>query len=407
MNYLLNEGYESNIKVSKALKSKIYINKKPYEDLSYGAGTLLLGHNSKIYKKILNNLKKNEISNYATPNIYAEQLSKILYNYFDAYFKKFLFCSTGSEAVLKSLRIAKAVSKKDLIVSVSGSWHGSLDQFLFYPTKSLKVESMSSGISKFYSNNLKIIPYNDIYNSSKILQKLKSKIAAVIIEPIQGCLPSEESKKYLFFLQKFCDENKIILIFDETITGIRTYEGSVHRKFKLSPSISIFGKCIGGGAPISVLGISKGISQKVNKLKKKIYFGGTFSGNSTSAFICYETIKYIKNNKKIIKELNFKTNYIKNEINQFLEKKKLKAKIYSFESMLRIVFSNKKITNRLQRDFLEKKQNVNITKFKKFLFKNKIYYPSNGVLFISNETTQKNCKFLISKISKGLNSFFK
>ena len=90
MNYLLNEGYESNIKVSKALKSKIYINKKPYEDLSYGAGTLLLGHNSKIYKNILHNLKKNEISNYATPNIYAERLSKTLYNYFDAYFKKFL-----------------------------------------------------------------------------------------------------------------------------------------------------------------------------------------------------------------------------------------------------------------------------------------------------------------------------
>ena len=407
MNYLLNEGYESNIKVSKALKSKIYINNKPYEDLSYGAGTLLLGHNSKIYKNILHNLKKNEISNYATPNIYAERLSKTLYNYFDAYFKKFLFCSTGSEAVLKSLRIAKAISKKDLIISVSGSWHGSLDQFLFYPTESLKIESMSSGISKFYSDNLKIIPYNDIYNSNKILQKSKSKIAAVIIEPIQGCLPSEESKKYLFFLQKFCDENKIILIFDETITGIRTYEGSVHRKFKLSPSISIFGKCIGGGAPISVLGISKGLGQKINKLKKKIYFGGTFSGNSTSAFICYETIKYIKSNKRIIKELNLKTNYIKNEINQFLEKRKLKAKIYSFESMLRIVFSNKKITNRLQRDFLEKKQNVNITKFKKFLFKNKIYYPSNGVLFISNETTQKNCKFLISKISKGLNSFFK
>ena len=113
MNYLLNEGYESNIKVSKALKSKIYINKKPFEDLSYGAGTLLLGHNSKVYKKILNNLKVNKISNYAIPNIYAERLSKILYNYFDTYFKKFLFCSTGSEAVLKSLRIAKAISKKD------------------------------------------------------------------------------------------------------------------------------------------------------------------------------------------------------------------------------------------------------------------------------------------------------
>ena len=145
----------------------------------------------------------------------------------------------------------------------------------------MRPECMSSGISKFYNNNLKIIPYNDINKSNKILKKFKSKIAAVIIEPIQGCLPTENAKKYLLYLQKFCDKNKIILIFDETITGVRTYEGSVHKKFKLSPSISIFGKCIGGGAPISVVGVNKKFSKKLLDLKKRVYFGGTFSANST------------------------------------------------------------------------------------------------------------------------------
>ena len=81
----------------------------------------------------------------------------------------------GSESVLKAIRIAKAVSKKDLIVSVSGSWHGSIDQFLFSADKNLSPIANSSGLSNFYKKNLKIIPYNDIEKSKIILNKIKKK----------------------------------------------------------------------------------------------------------------------------------------------------------------------------------------------------------------------------------------
>ncbi len=407
MNYLLNEGYGNNIKVEKGLKSKIYIEGKPYEDLSYCAGTLLLGHNSNIYRKALKKLSAKNISNFAMPNVYAENLSRILYKKFDKYFDKFVFCNSGSESVMKALRIAKAVSKKDLVVSVSGSWHGSLDQFLFYPNKYLKPENTCDGISHFYKKNLKFIPYNDIENTRKILDKVRPKIAAIIVEPIQACLPMESSKKYLFYLQKYCDNNNIILIFDEMITGIRTYEGSVHKKFGLSPSISTFGKCIGGGAPIGVIALSKKLTFKINKLKNKVYFGGTFSGNSLSTFIGYETLNYIDKNKSLIRNLNEKSKYIKTEINNFIKKNNIQVKLYSFESMLRIVFTKQKIKNRYQRDFFEKNKMSKVSKFKKYLFKNRIYYPSNGILFISNETKMKNCKLIISKINEGLYKFFR
>ena len=407
MNYLLNEGYEDNIKVEKGIKSKIYIKGKAYEDLSYCAGTLLLGHNSNIYKKTLKKLSAKNISNFAMPNVYAENLSNLLYKKFNKYFEKFVFCNSGSESVMKALRIAKAVSKKDLIVSVTGSWHGSLDQFLFYPNKNLNPKNTCDGISNFYKNNLRFIPYNDIENSRKILERVKSKVAAIIVEPIQACLPLESSKEYLCYLQKYCDKNNIILIFDEMITGIRTYEGSVHKKFGLSPSISTFGKCIGGGAPIGVIALSKKLTTKINKLNKKIYFGGTFSGNSLSTFIGYETLNYIHKNMSIIKNLNKKTQYIKNEIDNFIEKNNIKVKLYSFQSMLRIVFTKQKIKNRYQRDFFEKDKLSNVSKFKKYLFENKIYYPTNGILFISNETKMKNCKFIVSKINKGLYKFFR
>jgi glutamate-1-semialdehyde 2,1-aminomutase len=407
MNYLLNEGYENNIKVEKGVKSKIYIKGKAYEDLSYCAGTLLLGHNSTIYKKTLKKLSAKNISNFAMPNIYAEDLSKLLYKKFNKYFDKFIYCNSGSESVMKALRIAKAVSKKDLIVSVTGSWHGSLDQFLFYPNKVLKPKNTCDGISNFYKNNLRFIPYNDIENSIKILKKIKSKVAAIIVEPIQACLPLESSKEYLFYLQKYCDKNNIILIFDEMITGIRTLEGSVHKKFKLSPSISTFGKCIGGGAPIGVIALSKKLTTKIKKLNKKVYFGGTFSGNSLSTFIGYQTLNYIHKNESIIKSLNLRSLYIKNEIDNFIKNNNIHAKLYLFQSMLRIVFTKQKIKNRYQRDFFEKNNLSKISQFKKYLFKNKIYYPSNGIIFISNETKMKNCKFIISNINKGLYKFFR
>jgi len=407
MSYLLNEGYEDNIKVEKGVKSKIYIKGKAYEDLSYCAGTLLLGHNSNVYKKTLKKLSAKNISNFAMPNIYAENLSKLLYKKFNKYFDKFIFCNSGSESVMKALRIAKAVSKKDLIVSVTGSWHGSLDQFLFYPNKVLKPKNTCDGISNFYKNNLRFIPYNDIENSRKILDKLKTKVAAIIVEPIQACLPMESSKEYLFYLQKYCDKNNVILIFDEMITGIRTLEGSVHKKFQLSPSISTFGKCIGGGAPIGVIALSKKLTTKIKKLNKKVYFGGTFSGNSLSTFIGYETLNYIHKNKSIIKNLNQRSQYIKNEIDNFIKMNNIQAKLYSFQSMLRIVFTKQKIKNRYQRDFFEKNNLSKVSKFKKYLFENKIYYPSNGILFISNETKMKNCKFIISKINDGLYKFFR
>ena len=216
-----------------------------------------------------------------------------------------------------------------------------------------------------------------------------------------------ESIKYLQFIEKFTKKNKIILIFDEMITGVRTYEGSVQKKFNLKPSISTFGKCIGGGAPIGAIGLNHDILKKIKKNKKKIYFGGTFSGNSMSTFIGYNTLKYINQNKKIIININKKTNFIKNEINKFILENKIQAKIYSFESMLRIVFTKYKVMNRYQRDFFERKKLNNVLKFKKFIFKNKIYYPSNGIIFISNETTEKDCRYIIKIFKKGLEKFFK
>ena len=124
VNLVLNEGYTNKkILFEKGLGSKIFFGRKKFTDLSFGAGSLLLGHNSYIYKYAIKSLLKKNISMLASPNIQADNFSKLLKKIFPRY-SKFIYCNSGTEAIIKSLRICKAITKKDLIIAVTGSWHG-------------------------------------------------------------------------------------------------------------------------------------------------------------------------------------------------------------------------------------------------------------------------------------------
>ena len=175
-NNLLNEGYKNNPHIfDRAQGSKVFIKNKKFIDLSFSAGSLILGHQSQIFKKSLKKLLEKKISILAAPNKQAIEYSKVLKKIFPS-FSKFIFCSTGSEAVMKSIRLSRALTKKDLIISVTGSWHGSNDKTLFTPNQNtLYPIPMSEGLSKFDQSNIKFIPYNNIKKSLQILRKHKKK----------------------------------------------------------------------------------------------------------------------------------------------------------------------------------------------------------------------------------------
>ena len=196
---------------------------------------------------------------------------------------------------------------------------------------------MSDGLPSNEKRNIIFIPYNDIKNSKKILDLNKSKINCIIIEPIQAALPLKNNKNYLKFLENYSKKNKITLIFDEIITAFRINKLSVQNKYKINPDITTLGKICGGGLPIGVIGINKNIEKKLKD--KKIFFGGTFSGNSINTYIGYNTLKFILSNKKIMKDINKKSEYFKKELNNFFFIHNYNAKIYNHDSIIRIVFS--------------------------------------------------------------------
>ena len=405
-NIILNEDYKDNkILFDKGEGDKIFFKNKAYIDLSNCAGSLILGHNSNIFKKSLKLYLNKKISIFAHPNTHAINFSKNIKKNFPS-FSRIIFCNSGAEAVLKSLRISKSLNKKKLTVNVTGSWHGSVDQLLFYPNKYLKPQKLSDGLSLDDKKKLIYIPYNDIEKSSKILNKFKNDINCIIIEPIQACLPLGNTKNYLKFLENFCNKNNITLIFDELITGIRIRPGTIQEKYNINADITTIGKVLGGGLSIAVIGITEKINKIIKKKKIKVFFGGTFSGNSLTSFVGNETLKFLFKNKRLFSNLNKKCFYFQKSLNQFIIKERIKAKVYRFDSILRIVFSKNEIKNRIQRDFFEKKNIPNIAKFRQYLLENSIYYPSNGVIFLSNSTSYKSINYVLKYIKFGLKKFF-
>jgi glutamate-1-semialdehyde aminotransferase len=174
-NHIMNEGYgDSKNLFSSANGSNIFVGKKKFLDLSLCAGSLIIGHNSKIFKEALKQVSKNNISNFAAKNLHAHNFSKTLKKKFPEY-SKFIFCNSGTEAVSKSLRIARALTKKKLIISVTGSWHGSVNELLFTNDNKLNSIELSEGLEDQAKNKIKFIPYNNIEISKKILDKYKKK----------------------------------------------------------------------------------------------------------------------------------------------------------------------------------------------------------------------------------------
>lgn len=138
----------------------------------------------------------------------------------------------------------------------------------------------------------------------------------------------------------------------------------------------------------------------------KIFFGGTFSGNSINMYVANKVTSYLAKNTKIYSSLKKKTLKFSDSINKFSEEKSLDIRVYSYCSMARVVFSNQKINNRSQRDFFEKENNSKIKNFLNFVKKNKIFYPKNGIIFFSDAFTNKDLSLLIKVFKEGLNKYF-
>lgn len=200
---------KQDIIISKGKNQYVFSGKRKILDFSLSSGAMMLGHGNNVFVKSLKSQLLNG-SNYSSENYNQIKYKNILKKTFRE-FNSFYFSNSGSEANIRALRIARAVTQKSNFAMVSGSWHGSVDSFMFeFKNKNFfqqQIKSISNGIDHLKKDVI-MLPYNDILNTKKILDKNYKNIALLIIEPIQCAVPSEYSINYSKFLVDYCKKKK-------------------------------------------------------------------------------------------------------------------------------------------------------------------------------------------------------
>jgi glutamate-1-semialdehyde 2,1-aminomutase len=315
------EPYPFVVKKS-AGKNLIDVDGNKYTDFWMGHWSLILGHGP---KKVKDSLKKQIEKSwmYGTVNEQTIKLSEIISKAVPVA-EKIRYVTSGTEATMYAVRLARSVTGRKVIAKIDGGWHGYTSDLL----KSVNwpfSESESSGIV----NEEKIIsiPYNDLEGSLKILKKVSKDLAGVIIEPVLGgggCIPA--TKDYLKGIQEFTQKNKSLLILDEIVTGFRFKFGCLYPTMNLDPDIVTLGKIVGGGMAIGVMCGKKEIMEYADTTGKKksersYVGGGTFSANPASMVAGYATLSELKSNKAIYSKINGLGDFARKELgNVFGEK---------------------------------------------------------------------------------------
>ena len=220
--------------------------------------------------------------------------------------------NSGTEATMSAVRAARGYTGKEKFIKFEGCYHGHADYFLIRAGSGALTLGVptSPGVTKGNAADTLLADYNDIESVKKLVSSNKNKIAAIITEPVAGNMGVVKAKDgFIKELRSICDEEKIILIFDEVMTGFRVAAGGAQEILGIRPDLSTFGKIIGGGLPVGAFGGKKEIMETIAPVGP-VYQAGTLSGNPLAMAAGYAALKHIKNNPGIYKELEEKSAYL-------------------------------------------------------------------------------------------------
>jgi glutamate-1-semialdehyde 2,1-aminomutase len=191
------------------------------------------------------------------------------------------FVSSGTEATMSALRLARGITGRDAIVKCEGCYHGHGDSLLVKAGSGVSTLGLpdSPGVPADLARLTFNVPYNDAGALAELLKEAGDQIACVILEPVagnMGCVPPQEG--YLKAIRELCDQHGVLLIFDEVMTGFRVARGGAQAHFGVKPDLTTLGKVIGGGMPVGAFGGSREHMEKLAPIGP-IYQAGTLSGN--------------------------------------------------------------------------------------------------------------------------------
>ena len=370
------------------------IDDKKYIDYIGSWGAQILGHCDKRITSLLAKQIKIGLT-YGAPCENEFILAKNICKIFPS-IDKIRMVNSGTEATMSAIRLARGFTKRNKIIKFDGCYHGHGDSFLIKAGSGASTFGIpnSLGVTKSNAKDTISLPYNNIELVKNTVKK--NDIACIIIEPIAGNMNFIRSKKlFLEELRGLCTKKKIILIFDEVMTGFRVALGGAQSIYKIKPDLTTLGKVIGGGLPVGAFGGKEEIMNQLAPMGA-VYQAGTLSGNPLAMTAGIKTLEIISSNN-FFKDLHKKSKYLLDGINNISEKYGKSINVDYQGGMFGIYFTKNNINNY---EDIAKSNLGEFISFFKFMKKNGIFFAPSPFEagFISSSHSKKD-------LTKTINTF--
>jgi len=346
--------------IARGKGSKIYdIAGNEYIDYVCSWGPLIAGHCHPKVVSAVNAAAKRGTS-FGAPTIAETELAEMICSAFDS-IDKVRLVSSGTEAVMTAVRLARAFTDRKYILKMEGCYHGHSDSMLVNAGSGSAEFSkpLCPGVPKEIASLTLAAEYNNIDSAAKVFDKYKNEIACCIIEPVAANMGVVLPKAgYLQSLRKLCDNNKSLLIFDEVITGFRLYYGGAQKIFNVRPDITCLGKIVGGGLPCAAVG---GRAEIMNLLAPigSVYQAGTLSGNPLATTASIATLKLLKT-KNFYSKLEENSKFLEKGLLSAAKKTNIPMTINRIGSLMSCFFTKNRVEN------FEDAKTANVKLFKTF-----------------------------------------
>ena len=323
-------------------------------------GPMILGHAHPQVIRAIQDTAANGTS-FGANSVQEVELAKLI--------KKFVpsieivrMVNSGTEATMSAMRLARGFTKRDKIIKFEGCYHGHGDSFLIKAGSGVATLGLpdSPGVTQSTAKDTLTARYNDIESVQELVESNKNNVAAIFIEAVggnMGCVPA--NKEFLQALRDLCNAERILLIFDEVMTGFRLAKGGAQEIYGIAPDLTTFGKVIGGGLPVGAYG-GRGEIMKMTAPSGAVYQAGTLSGNPLAMIAGYETLRIIDETPDFYAKLEEKSAYLENGMKNLLKKANLNYTINRVGSMFTLFFTDAEVF-----DF-ETAKLSDTTKFTKF-----------------------------------------
>jgi len=314
-----------------------------YIDLINSWGPMILGHANKqieeaIFKAVIGS------PSFGAPSRMEVELAELIVEMVPS-IEKVRMVNSGTEATMSAIRLARGFTKKDKVLKFEGCYHGHGDSFLIAAGSGAMTMGTpdSPGVTKGTAKDTLLAPFNNLGKVEELVSSNKDQIAAIIVEPVggnMGCVLPEEG--FLEGLRSICDQEGIVLIFDEVMTGFRLAPGGAQEVFGVKPDITTLGKIIGGGMPVGAYGGKQEIMDFVSP-QGPVYQAGTLSGNPVAMAAGYAQLSQLNDNPRIYQTIEETTKKIVAGYSKALKKHKLNYTINQIGSMFSLFFTEQKV----------------------------------------------------------------